>query len=123
MGVAGVRRAEQSSPSAREDAACEPRRGNAAVAVVVCALVASPPGPAGAPVPGALPRRDDRGRELLLDGEPLHPPEPGAGPVGGASGTVGLVELPGLFSATAEISVSGVRGTVVGVDRGVGGRE
>src|SRR3954453_2448551 len=37
---------------------CEPRRGNATVPVVVCALVASPLGPAGAPVPGTLPRGD-----------------------------------------------------------------
>ena len=75
-----------------------------------------------APFPGTVPGRTHRGRELLLDRQPLHPPQSRAGqtPAGRSPARLALVELSGLRPPAAARWMGGLRGFAFGLAWRVG---
>src|SRR5271166_2885007 len=57
---------DQSPPPGPQDASPQPRQGHATVPLVVRQWVGSPPPPLRAPLPGPLPDRAGRGRDVSL---------------------------------------------------------
>src|SRR5208283_2633507 len=86
---------DQSPPPGPPDASPQPRQGHATVPLVVRQWVGSSPPPLRAPLPGPLPDRTGRGRDVSLDPDPLRPSQPRPGrPVRDAGG-LDMVELQG----------------------------
>src|SRR5208337_2582332 len=76
----------------------------------------------GAHISGPVQERTDRGRELLLDRQPLHPPQSRAGqtPARRSSARLALVELSGLRPPAAARWMGGLRGFAFGLAWRVG---
>src|SRR5271166_210456 len=99
----------QSPPPGPQDASPQPRQGNATVPLVVRQWVGSSPPPLRAPLPGPLPDRAGRGRDVSLGPDPLRPSQPRPGrPVRNAGG-LDLVELPRLFPPPRSPGLGGLR--------------
>src|SRR5208337_1824497 len=97
----------------------QPRQGHATVPLVVRQWVGSSPPPLRAPLPGPLPDRAGRGRDVSLGPDPLRPSQPRPGrPVRDAGG-LDMVELPWLFPPPRSPGLGGLRRAACGLGRRV----
>src|SRR5271166_3824144 len=106
-------------PLGPPDASPQPRQGHATVPLVVRQWVGSSPPPLRAPLPGPLPDRAGRGRDVSLGPDPLRPSQPRPGrPVRNAGG-LDMVELPRLFPPSRSPGLGGLRRVACGLGRRV----
>ena len=110
---------DQSPPPGPQDASPQPRQGHATVPLVVRQWVGSSPPPLRAPLPGPLPDRAGRGRDVSLGPDTLRPSQPRPGrPVCDAAG-LDMVELPRLFPPPRSPGLGGLRRVACGLGRRV----
>ena len=88
----------QPSPPPAQDSPAEPRQRDASLSLRLRGLVRETTATPSQLTLGSVPGGDDRGGELLLDREPVHPSEPRTCRMGPAP-TVGMVELSGVCVA------------------------
>src|SRR5208337_2428125 len=106
---------DQSPPLGPPDASPQPRQGHATVPLVVRQWVGSSPPPLRAPLPGPLPDRAGRGRDVSLGPDTLRPSQPRPGRPGRDAGGLDLVELPRLFPPPRSPGLGGLRRVACGL--------
>ena len=87
--------------------------------LVVRQWVGSSAPPLRAPLPGPLPDRTGRGRDVSLGPDPLRPSQPRPGRPGRDAGGLDMVELPRLFPPPRSPGLGGLRRVACGLGRRV----
>src|SRR5271166_6652114 len=110
---------DQSPPPGPPDASPQPRQGHATVPLVVRQWVGSSPPPLRAPLPGPLPDRTGRGRDVSLGPDPLRPSQPRPSRLVRDAGGLDMVELPRLFPPPRSPGLGGLGRVACGLGRRV----